>query len=219
MRRFIKVLIIATLSIALILGVAMIALYQWQQQLLEQTFQAEPLSLSIPNAEAFIIEAAMESNDAEIVLSSAEVTQWIWEHRPPQVTRLEVQFHTDRVALKVSWKNEDDRYTNIQTTFSGKWTAAPIPIEESVLEELKWKEMNGYWTDIEIHELMLGEQNMIEWRDYLGFSTGEVDYVLPFWIEARQQNPELNLLFDRVTDCQFEEDQLRLLLKPLSEEP
>ena len=143
---------------------------------MERTFQRTPFSLSTPKAEAIVLEDMMQSQ--EILLSADEVEYWIWQERPPQLEALDIQFKDDKYHVRASWKNDDTRYTNITAIFTASWNP-------NVIEWRKPFKMNrvvlnkGYWTNIQFESLTLGEQDVLEWQEWLGFageSSSEYDF-------------------------------------------
>ena len=216
MRRILKFLFIATLCISLILGVAMFALFSWQEREFDKTFQRSPFTLPTPDAEAIVMDDMIESTH-NIVLDANEVEYWIWQQRPPQLVALNLSFVDNKYHLQASWDHNDGKYSNITAVFSVKWNPAEIPIEYELQNEFELDSMRGYWTDLEFDQLILGEQNLIEWQTLLGLSgkpTSEIDFLTPIWIDFRQSHPEAHALFQRVEDCKLQNNQLLLILHP-----
>ena len=220
MRRIIKILFIATLFVFVIVSVAMFALFRWQENQLERTFQHAPLTLPSPNAEAIVLDDVMTSK--EVLLSAEEVEYWIWQERPPHLEALNIEFKDGKYHVQASWKNDDSRYTNIAAIFTASWNPDVVEIEESLQDEVGWSSTKGYWTDFQFESLKLGEQDILEWQEWVGFageSTSEYDFLTPFWMDFRHTHPEVDGLFNQVEDCQIQNDQLRLIMNPLPVEP
>lgn len=198
----------------------MFSLFRWQENQLERTFQHAPLTLATPNAEAIVLEDMMASK--EVLLSAEEVEYWIWQERPPQLEALDIQFKDHKYHVQASWKNDDTRYTNIAAIFTASWNPSLVEIEESLQDEIGWSSTKGYWTDLQFESLKLGEQDILEWQEWVGFageSTSEYDFLTPFWMDFRHTHPEADALFNQVEDCQIQNDQLRLIMTPLPVEP
>lgn len=220
MRRIIKILFIATLIIFVISCVAMFMLFKWQNTQMERTFQRTPFSLSTPKAEAIVLEDMMQSQ--EILLSADEVEYWIWQERPPQLEALDIQFKDDKYHVQASWKNDDTRYTNITAIFTASWNPNVIEMEETIQDEIGWSSTKGYWTNIQFESLTLGEQDVLEWQEWLGFageSSSEYDFLTPLWMDFRQTHPEVDALFNQLEDCQLQNNQLRLVMNTQLIEP